>query len=128
MTRGVGGELTVSCSIHQHPKVREKIVHLRNLYLKPMEIKQTAGDEQNSSQSKHVVHHHESKEETPVVLTAAPKDSCNYERRSVNRDCEWLLKERSENGFRTFSSSLCKLLGNFLVMHLLVPHIYSSHI
>ncbi|KAG5193788.1 hypothetical protein MJG53_019847 [Ovis ammon polii x Ovis aries] len=80
-----------------------------------MEIKQTAGDEQNSSQSKHVVHHHESKEETPVVLTAAPKDSCNYERRSVNRDCEWLLKERSENGFRTFSSSLCKLLGKVTV-------------
>lgn len=49
-----GGELTVSCSIHQHQRW-EKIVHLRDLYLKPMEIKQTAGDEQNSSQSKHVV-------------------------------------------------------------------------
>lgn len=88
----------------------------------------TAEEEQNSIQSKYVVHHHESKEETPVVLTEAPKDYCNYERRSVNRDCEWLLKERSENGFRTFSSSLCKLLGNFLVMHLLVLHIYSSYI
>lgn len=83
----------------------------------------------NSSQSKHVVHHHESKEETPVVLTAAPKTPV------IMREDQWtetgqvvIKGEKWEWISKTFSSSLCKLLGNFLVMHLLVPHIYSSHI
>ena len=56
-----------------------------------MYSQKTAGDEQNLSQYKRAIHHRESKTEIQTVLTAALKDYCNYERRSANRDCEWLI-------------------------------------
>lgn len=88
----------------------------------------TAGDEENTSQYKLAIHHLESKAETQAALTTVLKDYCNYEMRSGNRDFEWLIHEINEHGFWTFSSSLCKLLDSFLVVHLSVPHIYSSYI
>lgn len=56
-----------------------------------MYSQKTAGDEENSSQYKHAIHHRESKTEIQTVLTAALNDYCNYERRSAHRDCEWLI-------------------------------------
>lgn len=48
-----------------------------------------------------------------MVPTAAPKDSCNYERRSVNRDCEWLLKREVRMDFELSPPASVELLVTF---------------